>query len=150
MKKGPGADRAQGRGVLLKPAADAFKWLISLGPIVNAMARNAHYASPGRRGQRRAVAVALDSVQQAGEQMKLRAMHKMQMKCAIAQGCRTMRMCEHPVCVCACFTWVKCSTRCAMSCMRLSPYVCVCGVLYKFHIYCQWQNMIRKLILLIK
>jgi len=57
----------------------AFKWLISLGPIVNEAHRNAHYASRQRRKE-----MWEGRTKRGGCQMKLQAMHKMQMKCANA------------------------------------------------------------------
>lgn len=151
------------REILLKPAAGAFKWLISLRPIVNAMARNAHYASPtmgavgtgcgtGGACSRRA------NKWNCGRCTKCKWNVQLPRDAGQCECINILCVCVCG-CMCACFTWVsvlhewvlfvvQCSAYVRM-CLCVCAWACVCGVLYKFHIYCHWQNMIRKLILLI-
>lgn len=133
-------------------SSNAFKWLISLWPIVSAV-RTGMRTMPSRwRGAGWGGSIHW--------QMKLQAMHKMQMKCAITQGCSTMRnvwtSCRSPPSPPFSFSPSLVRYMSEMSCGPCPCPLCPLSamwhvrLLYKFRIYCQWQNMIRKLILLIK
>lgn len=137
-------------------SSNAFKWLISLWPIVSVAHRNAHYAEQvkgcGMGGKHTLTNEIAGNAQNANEMCNHPGMQH-NAKCVNILPQPNPPSLPHslsppPLCV----TWVKCPAGRVRVRVRFAPVSAMWHVrlLYKFRIYCQWQNMIRKLILLIK